>query len=98
MSSWLDVLLSRLSWPSVIVRAQACRAIANLLIDKEFKEITYQSLTRWMSEQRLESVCFLGILPLILTARCQKLGVGSYRQLPFGGNRQVAFAICDCAP
>lgn len=58
----MDVLLSRLTWPSSIVRERACRAIAGLMKDNDCAPVVKQSLLAWIREQELESVACIGLL------------------------------------
>lgn len=61
----LSVLLTQLAWPSGLVRERACVEIAKLLNDEKYARATRDHLLEWMSSQRLESVCALGLLPLL---------------------------------
>ena len=61
----LSFLLSRLSWPSGMVRERACVSIADLLLDPEHVKITEISLINWIKEQSLESTVSMGLLVLL---------------------------------
>jgi len=61
----LLLLLTKLSWPSGLVRERACVQLAKLLLDPEHSEATLRHLFLWMKAQRLESVTALGLLPLL---------------------------------
>jgi len=62
MSS-LEFPLSRLTWPSGMVRERACVAIARLLIDPTFGSEMSSHLLRWIGEQSLETMQVVGLLP-----------------------------------
>lgn len=64
LSDQLGLLFSRLSWPSPLVRERAAKAIADMLVDPSLANPVYQYLLSWLSEQKLESICFVGILPI----------------------------------
>lgn len=58
----LFFLLSRLAWPSGMVRERACVAIADLLFDSRCAEITEKSLINWIKAQALESISSTGLI------------------------------------
>jgi len=58
----LTFLLSRLTWPSGMVRERACVAIAELLINSELTKGVQGGLIRWIKAQKLESIAALGFL------------------------------------
>jgi hypothetical protein len=60
-----DILLSRLKWPSPLVRERAACEIARLLCDISIQETVYAKLIGWISQQELESLVAIGLLPLI---------------------------------
>lgn len=61
----LKFLISRLKWPSGMVRERACVAIADLLIDSEWSEIQKENLIDWVRKQSLESVAVIGLIPFL---------------------------------
>lgn len=61
----MRVLLSRLTWPSGMVRERACRAIAGLLGDPEYGAIVQEELLAWIEKQKLESMVCIGVLCLL---------------------------------
>ena len=64
-----ELLLSRLKWPSPIVRERSASAIADLL--KNDKDI-FTKLIDWLSRQQLESTTILGLIPIAKYARRNK--------------------------
>src|SRR5579859_6623347 len=58
-------LLSRLTWPSILVRERACIGLANLLLHRQLGDIACTTLLDWIARQRLESVAAIGILPFL---------------------------------
>lgn len=67
----LQMLLSRLKWPSGLVRERACTAIAHLLMNPVNREIVLKGLLEWIHNEPYESTASYGILPLI---RSKQLG------------------------
>jgi len=63
-----DILLSRLKWPSPLVRERAATEIARLLCDASVQETIFTKLTGWIQQQTLESLVAIGLLPLIKSA------------------------------
>ena len=63
-----DILLSRLKWPSPLVRERAAMEIARLLCDKSIREPVFMKLTEWIQQQTLESIVAVGLLPIIKSA------------------------------
>jgi hypothetical protein len=63
-----DILLSRLKWPSPLVRERAATEIARLLCDASVRETIFTKLTGWIQQQTLESLVLIGLLPLIKSA------------------------------
>ena len=55
-------MLSRLAWPSGMVRERACVAIADLLFDSRCAEITKRRLINWIRTQSLESILSIGLI------------------------------------
>lgn len=55
-------MLSRLAWPSGMVRERACVAIADLLFDFRCAEITEKGLINWIKAQALESISSIGLI------------------------------------
>ncbi|AEM79496.1 dsDNA nuclease domain-containing protein [Thermoanaerobacter wiegelii] len=64
----IDILLQRLTWPSPFVRERAATAIASLLIDSSNKIFIWDKLIEFISNQKLESLVAIGLLPLIKAA------------------------------
>lgn len=61
----MDVLLSRLTWPSVLVRERAAVALADLMSQEgTFGEQAQNDVMTWIGQQKMESVAVLGILTL----------------------------------
>lgn len=60
------ILLTRLAWPSGLVRERTAAAIADLLLGPSQREATYAALLNWLRTQLLESVAASGLLPLAL--------------------------------
>jgi len=58
----ISLLLSRLTWPSGMVRERACVAIAELLLDPKWTQPVQKQLLSWMNGQALESVSAIGLL------------------------------------
>ncbi len=61
-SRHIEILFSRLMWPSGMVRERTCRAIAGLLKEPLYRNKTQEALLKWLQEQKLESVVCLGLL------------------------------------
>lgn len=61
----LSWLLSRMTWPSGMVRERACTSIAELLVDSRTRDNAQTTLLAWMRMQRLESVTAIGLLAFI---------------------------------
>jgi len=61
----IDILLSRLKWPSPLVRERAACEIARLLSNTSIQETIFAKLIRWISQQKLDSLVAIGLLPLI---------------------------------
>lgn len=61
----ISFLLSRLTWPSGMVRERACVSIADLLLDPGNAKIIEISLLNWIKEQSLESTVSMGLLILL---------------------------------
>lgn len=61
----LSWLLARLTWPSIMVRERACKELATLLLHPQLGDVTRDALLHWITEQRLESVAALGLLPFL---------------------------------
>jgi archaellum biogenesis ATPase FlaH len=67
-----DIFLSRLLWPSPVVKEKTASAITELLLNKECSEKTLQKLIEWLSKQKLETTVVLGLLPLLKAVRKNK--------------------------
>lgn len=61
----LDVLLTRMTWPSGMVRERACNSLAELLSDATDGGRTRDVLIRWIGERKLEAQAYLGLLPFV---------------------------------
>jgi len=61
----LSWLLSRLTWPSIMVRERACVELAALLLHPQLGDVTHSALLHWIAAQRLESLAAVGILPFL---------------------------------
>lgn len=72
----VDILLSRLIWPSPLVRERAATGIAELLQVASNRENILDRLVRWINKQKLESIVAIGLLPLLKAAEKhgEKLG------------------------
>lgn len=68
-SSMHDVLLSRLMWPSPIVKERTAEGLYNLLLDNRVWKKTFIFLTKWLSKQRIESLIVQGLLPILKSIR-----------------------------
>lgn len=60
-----ELLLSRLVWPSPLVRERAASELAKLLNNDEFFEDVLNKILNWMAQQTLESICSLGLIVLV---------------------------------
>lgn len=58
----IDLLLSRLSWPSPLVRERAAVTLTGLLAGPH-STVIGSALLEWIQQQTLESVAVLGLLP-----------------------------------
>jgi hypothetical protein len=59
----IDVLISRLTWPSVLVRERAAVALADLISQEgTVGKQTQSAVIEWLGQQNLESAAILGIL------------------------------------
>jgi len=67
----IDIIIERLTWPSHLVRERSANAIALLLKDESYGQDVYNKLKLWLSNQKLETVIVLGILPLIKASETQ---------------------------
>src|SRR5579863_2238167 len=63
-SPFLDILLNRLTWPSVVVRDKACSALASLMSQTAFETDATNAILAWTARQPLESVACIGLLVL----------------------------------
>ncbi len=63
-SPFFDILLSRLTWPSVVVREKACSALASLMRKPGFENDATNTILAWIAQQPLESVASIGLLVL----------------------------------
>lgn len=61
----IELLFSRLTDPSGLIRERACKSIADLLLDPNWKDAIEESLFRWMRNQQPESLASLGLLVLL---------------------------------
>lgn len=61
----LKFLISRLKWPSGMVKERASVAMADLLIDPQWNQILKENLIDWLGSQSLESVAALGLIPFL---------------------------------
>ena len=68
----IDLLLSRLTWPSPMVRERTATAVADLLAGPD-SSVVQSSLLKWIRKQTLESVVALGLLPI---CRAKDAGLG----------------------
>jgi hypothetical protein len=62
---YLELLFSRLTWPSVFTRERACAEIAKLLNNPHHSKETSEFLVEWIKSQTTESECGLGLLALL---------------------------------
>lgn len=58
----LSFLLSRLTWPSGVIRERACIAIADLYTDPKWTTEVEKSLIGWINAQTLESIASIGLI------------------------------------
>ncbi|MCK9574208.1 MAG: hypothetical protein M0R20_07470, partial [Candidatus Omnitrophica bacterium] len=65
----LDVLLSRLIWPSPLVRERAATGLSFLLSDKTLSKEVFQRLSDWLRKRDLESITVLSLLPIAKSTR-----------------------------
>jgi len=65
----LDVLLSRLIWPSPLIRERAATALSFLLSDKIVSKAVLQRLSNWLRKRDLESITVLALLPIVKSTR-----------------------------
>ena len=75
----LDILLSRLLWPSPLVRERAATAISLLLRVSPKKETIFRRLLQRIHDQKLESIIAMGLLPIFHAAREQPEAVAYIR-------------------
>ena len=75
MAAYSDLALSRLTWPSGLVRERSATAVACLMSDEG--GAMEGSYLRWLASQRLESTTVIGFLVLV-----RMLQVGRGRGLP----------------
>jgi len=68
----VELLLSRLTWPSPMVRERTAIAVADLLVGPD-SSVVQASLLKWTREQTLESIVALGLLPI---CRAKDAGLG----------------------
>jgi hypothetical protein len=61
----LAFLLSRLLWPSGVVRERVCDSAARLLIDRQLNAAATDCLADWVAAQDLESVAAAALLVLL---------------------------------
>lgn len=61
----IKLLISRIKWPSGMVRERACSAIADLLTDSKWNKVVKESLLDWLNEQELESIIVNGLIPFL---------------------------------
>jgi len=61
----IDFLLSRLTWPSVMVRERAATEVARLMVSSDEGDQIKTRLLEWTERQHLESVAAIGLLVLI---------------------------------
>lgn len=61
----LSWLLSRLTWPTLMVRERACIELATLLAHPQEGKAVQDALLTWIAAQQLESVAAIGILPFL---------------------------------
>lgn len=60
----LSFLLSRLTWPSGVIRERACSAVAELIADPVHRPLVLSELMTWIHGQKLESTAAIGLLAL----------------------------------
>lgn len=65
----LDILFSRLVWPSPIVRERAATALCVLLSDKLVSSEVLKKLLEWNAKSSLESITTIALLPIAKSAR-----------------------------
>ena len=61
----IDFLLSRLTWPSVMVRERTATEVARLVVSSDEGDQIKTRLLEWIERQRLESVVAIGLLVLL---------------------------------
>ncbi len=67
--SSLDILFSRLAWPSPVVRERAASALSTLLSDKSVSAEVLKRLLDWAAKHNLESITTIALLPIAKSAR-----------------------------
>jgi hypothetical protein len=81
--SWMDkspsdlhaILLSRLLWPSHIVRERAAESIAELLQHENEFDLIFEKVIECISIQRYETTVILGLLPIIKASYYNSLSI-----------------------
>ncbi len=63
----LSFLLSRLTWPSGVIRERTCLAVAELLANPVNRPLVLPELMKWILNQKLESTAVIGLLALART-------------------------------
>lgn len=79
----IAVLLSRLKWPSPIVRERAGDAIAKLLLHPRWGAPVRSHLAQWIGDQSLESTAAIGLLPFLNAAE-DGINTGTTRSTRLG--------------
>lgn len=69
----VSFLLSRLLWPSSMVRERACNGLANLMINPEWEDMVKDSVLNWISAQKLESTLINGLLVFLRANQFEKI-------------------------
>lgn len=63
----LELLFSRITWPSPLTRDAACREVSRLLADGTVGEAVRAAFMKWLGSRKHESVCGLALLVLLRT-------------------------------
>ncbi|MEK6570245.1 MAG: hypothetical protein AABZ61_02680, partial [Bacteroidota bacterium] len=74
LDNW-DVLLSRLQWPSAIVKERTASELCDLLLSPVTSECTFNRICAWLRDARLESLVIVGLMPVAKAVRRNPIGV-----------------------
>ena len=76
MTAYADLALSRLTWPSGLVRERAATAVACLIADEGHG--AEERYLHWLASQRLESTTAIGFLVLVRMLQARPSDTASF--------------------